>query len=83
MFTAHRILKSYGVTITAGGATYNFHVDTPEQVQRIITESTQVTAVEVIEQTHNHTETTYRTMSLGEILTIARAGVYASTASVV
>lgn len=83
MFTAHRITKSYGVSITAGGVTYNFHVDRPEQVQRIITESTEVTAVEVTEQTHGNGETTYRTMPLGEILTIAREGVYAVTASVV
>jgi len=75
--------KSYGVSITAGGSTYNFHVGTPEQVQRIITESTEVTAVEVIEQTHTHNDTTYRTMPLGEILTIAREGVYSVTASVV
>jgi hypothetical protein len=82
-FTAYTANKSYGVSITAGGVTYNFHVDRPEQVQRLINESTEVTAVEVIEQTHTHTDTTYRTMPLGEVLTIAREGVYNPTASVV
>lgn len=82
-FTAYTANKSYGVSITAGGVTYNFHVDRPEQVQYLINESTEVTAVEVIEQTHTHNDTTYRTMPLGEILTIARKGVYNPTASVV
>lgn len=61
-------MKTYGVAITAGGTTYNFHCDSAAKVRELVDGSTDVTALVVYEETHDYTTTTYRTMTDGEVL---------------
>lgn len=59
---------SYAVAITAGGTTYNFHVDSVEKVRRIFTESTEVQDFIVQEETHVWGEApTFRRMTDEEV----------------
>lgn len=60
-------MKSYGVSITAGGVEYNFHIDTIKQVRELFTGSRFITGFTVVEQTHNHTAIDYRTMTEAEV----------------
>jgi VCBS repeat-containing protein len=60
-------MYSYGVTVTAAGTTYNFHVDNTAKVRELYQGSQQVTDFLVTEQTHEHTAVTYRTMSNEEV----------------
>lgn len=53
-------MKSYGVTITAGGSKYHFHVDRIKDVREVFTGSRYVTDFQVTEQTH---DTAGRTVS--------------------
>lgn len=61
-------MKSYGVAITAGGTTYYFHCDTAAKVRELVDGSTEVTALVVTEESHDYTNTTYRTMTDSEVL---------------
>jgi hypothetical protein len=60
-------MKTYGISITAGGVQYNFHVDRIKQVRELFTGSRYITEFTVVEQTHNHTAVEYRTMTDEEV----------------
>lgn len=49
-------MKSYGVAITAGGVTYNFHLDTLTKVRELFAGSCDITAFTVYEQTDRHND---------------------------
>ena len=48
--------NTYAVAITAGGVTYNFHLDSKDRVRELFAGSTQVTAMTIWEQTYRTNE---------------------------
>lgn len=60
-------MKTYGISITAGGKNYNFHVDTVQKVRELFTGSHSITEFTVYEQTHKGTAMDYRTMTEAEV----------------
>lgn len=48
--------NTYAVAITAGGVTYNFHLDNKDRVRELFAGSTQVTAMTIWEQTYRTNE---------------------------
>jgi len=60
-------MKTYGISITAGGVQYNFHVDRIKKVRELFTGSRYITEFTVYEQTHNGTAMTHRTMTDEEV----------------
>lgn len=61
-------MHTYGVVVTAGGHTYSFHVPTLEAVREVFLGCTaEVTDFRVLEETHQHTTTTFREMSYREV----------------
>jgi hypothetical protein len=60
-------MKTYGVSITAGGVSYNFHVDSIKKVRELFTGSRYITKFAVTEQTHEFTTFTSREMDDVEV----------------
>lgn len=49
-------MNTYSVAITAGGVTYNFHLDTLVKVRELFAGSRDITAFDVYEQTARHNQ---------------------------
>lgn len=75
---------TYAVAITAGGVTYNFHLDTKAKVRDLFMGSSEVTALVVHEETHYYNERpNFRLMSDTEVQDIIWGRTAKTTASVV
>jgi hypothetical protein len=63
-------MKTYAVAITAGEATYNFHVPSKSAVRELVLGSSDVKSLTVQEETHDYTAVEFRLMSTEEVLGI-------------
>lgn len=63
------MFTSYGVRITAGGTTYNFHVDRIKQVRELFTGSRYITDFTVVAQEGNgyYEKPIHRTLTAAEV----------------